>query len=365
MASRPPTSGQSDMAAFVPQIGHLTSRGGLDYDLAMSEEVTHENEHTQHPIEDPQRSFIYDHNRELPTTINLSLLVSTNPLVAGGAMPTSGVDRLTQFQDALTAMRAAQSVDTSAYFDVYTGLRVYHNMGFSSLTFRRTPEEPNVLEVSMTLTEFRFARPPRNEEQAYLMDANDAPRNQANAELVTPVDRPIIEATRSRNSPRMTSPSVQMLSTVKASLSKLNNSHRLSLGIDISRAVETTEEINIMQLDDTPAQQYTRRLGGELHSFEFAYNQLGDRWSFTAGITGADCPRVGGRMVSPGFDLFADLAGDEMLLPLDRPGISTSGLDWYTRLTVPLRDGVPATMLAVGSAAAFTSLFRPRTSVNC
>mgnify|MGYP003584722717 FL=1 len=160
--------------AYVPAIGSLLQ--GMDYDMSVSLSVAHRNEMTRHPIEDPTRSFIYDHNREEPVSMSLSLQVSTDPLFSTGTQLTTGVDRISKFKDKILAMRAAQSVGTSAYFDVYTGIRVYHNMGIESLTFDRDEDEPNVLKVDLELVEFRFARPPRSESKTHEFDASDGPR---------------------------------------------------------------------------------------------------------------------------------------------------------------------------------------------
>jgi hypothetical protein len=248
---------------------------------------------------------------------------------------------------------------------VYTGLRIYRNMGIENLVFRRSPDTPNVLEVDITLVEFRFARPPRAEANAYLIDANDGPRNTANAELVTDADRPIVESTRIRATPRMATPSSQQLAAIRASLNLLGSRGRLALGIDITAAAATTEEIGLVLLDAAPSQQYTLSLAGRDTDIQFGYNQIADRWSFSAGVTGSVCPTIGGRFVQPGVDLLVNLGHDEILVPLDRPGITTSGTGWYDRLTRPLEDGAPVTMLAMGSTRAFASLFVSRTAAPC
>ena len=121
----------------------------------------------------------------------------------------------------------------------------------------------------------------------------------------------------------------------------------------------------IFMLDDVPSQQYTVRLDGEDHDLTFMFNQMADRWSFSAGISFGDCPKIGGRLVEPGLNLYAGVASDTLLIALDRPGISTTGVDWYARLTAPLGDGLPATMLVTGSVGAFNGLFRPRTAIAC
>lgn len=361
--------------AYVPQIGDLLKQG-VNYDMAVSEEVTHSNELTRHPIEDPTRSFIYDHNREQPTEIRISLIVSTDPLIAGESAHAAdkfskqpginhGIDRLTQFQEQILAMRAAQSVGTSAYFDVYTGLRVYRNMGIESLSFKRDPETPNTLTVELSLVEFRFARPPRSEQQTYHMDANDGPRSSTNAILVDEPDRPVVEATRARYAPRMAAPTEQTRSVLRSSIQKLPSAFRASMGITLTSTVDTAEDVNFMLLDDTPSQRYTLNFAGEDHDILFNYNQIADRWSFTAGLSGDACPKIGGWFIEPGFNLYASVTNTQMLAVLDRPGITTNGLDWYARLTMPLSDGIPATMLAVGSVTAFNGLFRARASLTC
>ena len=137
------------------------------------------------------------------------------------------------------------------------------------------------------------------------------------------------------------------------------------MGIDMLSQTATDEDVNFMLLDDTPSQQYTLNFGGEDHDILFNYNQIADRWSFSAGLSGDACPKIGGFFVEPGFNLYASVTASTLLAVLDRPGITTNGLDWYARLTLPLSDGIPATMLAVGSVKAFNGLFRARASLTC
>lgn len=352
--------------AYIPRIGAVLSQG-LHYDMAVAEEVTHENEVTHHPIEDPTRSFINDHNRELPTTINLSLIVGTVPLLsneAGQNIPI-GAERLARFQDQILSMRAAQSVGSSAYFTVYTGIRTYFNMGIESLTFRREPETPNILEVDMSLVEFRFARPPRKEKQTYLMDANDGPRNVANAILVDNVDRPITEAVRDRFTPRLSSLTPHRKAMLRESILRSRWNEEAGIVVTGVRDDVVADNLRLLMLDDTPAQQYTLPEDGYTIDIRFEYNQIGGRWSFSAGITDALCPSVGGRFVEPGFDLLAGVSGDTMIIPFDVPGILAANLDWYSRLITPLDDGGCATMLAVGSAASFAALVGVRSEIYC
>lgn len=358
------------MVAYVPQIGEMLQ--GTTYDMVVSEEITHANDMSEHPIEDPKRSFMFDHNREQPTDMNLSLIVSTDPLVPGvpvernaRARQNAGLDRLLAFQDKLMAMRAAQSTATSAAISVYTGLRVYHNMMIRSLTFRRQPEAPNTLEVDMQLVEFRFAHPPRSEEAAYKMDANDGPRNERNERLVKEPDRSIVEATRERLAPRMVSPTRDQRATIRAALLLTPSSISARLGIDMLVGSVSDDVLQLVLPDGYPSQKFNMRINGVENEFSLMFNQMAGRWSFTGGIAAGDCPSFAGRFVEPGFDLFAGIGASQMLLPLDRPGIATAGIGWYDRLTVPLGDGLPATMLALGSAAAFGTLFRPRTSYAC
>lgn len=350
--------------AYIPQISALM-RQGFNYDMAISEEVTHTNEMTRHPIEDPSRSFIYDHNREEPAEMNLKLIVSTDPLFAGSDVVTTGVERLTQFQDLILSLRAAQSVGITNFFNVYTGLRLYYNMGIQSLTFRREPESPNTLEVDMSLVEFRFARPPRSTEKAYLMDGNDGPRNVSNTEIIDPADRPIVEATRQRYNPRLVSMTDQQKAVVTAGLKRLSTQQQTALGLKTATGALSDDILSVMLIDDAPSQQYLIALASIDYDMLFQYNQLGDRWSFTVGLTGAGCPLSAGRFIEPGVDLYDTLVTDQMLVAIDRPGISQANVDWYSRLHVPLSDGLPSTMLVSGSVNAFNALFYPRTSLAC
>lgn len=351
----------TDTPAYIPRIGSLLQ--GLDYDMAVAERVTHTNDVTRHSIEDPSRSFISDHNREEPTSLNLALIVSTTPLGYEGA--STGATRITKFQDALLAMRAAQSVATSAYFDVYTGLRVYYNMGITDITFTRDPETPNLLNVDMTLVEFRFARPPRSEKDTYLMDANDGPRNSANAELVSSEDRMLTEATRESYAPRYGALPTSSLSSVRAGIRDLSQAKIDELGIDTVNGGSTLDELSAMFVESYPSQRYGINLDGNNFDIQFDYNLMADRWSFSAWAAGDACPRIAGKFIDPGVNLYADISDTQVLLAVDRPGIPVSDLDWHARMSAQLTDGYAATIMVTGSHAALNGIFTPRTVLAC
>lgn len=217
----------TEIPLFIPQFGELLQ--GTNYEMAESERATHTNDFTTHPIEDPERSFLIDHNREAPTELSISLVVSSVPTAAGVR---AGVDRINQLIDDLLAMRARQSVSVDAFVKVYTGLRVYDNMAIRSLEFIRDPETPTTVSVAIELYEFRFARSPRQSSAEYLMKANNGVRDEMAKPLVLAYDRPIVEANSVRRSPRVLSvlPSQQVV--IRAALRKLGVPPIVTLGID-------------------------------------------------------------------------------------------------------------------------------------
>lgn len=364
----------TNIPAYIPRIGTLLQ--GFDYDMAVRESATHANELTRHPIEDPERSFIYDHNREEPAMLDISIVVSTVPLTGGQTIGSEneGVLRMMRLQDKILSERAAQSVSTSGYLDVYTGLRRYLNMAIEQVTFDRDEATPNTMTIELSLVEMRFARPPRTSDKEYLMDANDGPRNVANASLVEAGDRPIVEGVSRRQAPRIATLPESLEGTVATELKK--NPSRLEGILDgvprgrldglldgvvdpatVVPNFDPNDELGVLLLEDTPAQSFTTLLDSVEHEMLFQYNQTADRWSFASSVVGERCPIDAGIFIEAGIDFYADLPGAQHLLMIDRPGISVSGSAWYERIITPLGDGLPATMLVTGSTSAFASLF--------
>jgi hypothetical protein len=351
--------------AYIPQFGTEFFQG-TTYDMAVSEVITHNNEFTRHPIEDPSRSFIYDHNREEPTELRMTIMVSTTPAYAGGGTVVTGEERIRQFQEKLLARRAAQSTTVGAFFDVFTGLRTYKNMGIQSITFSREVDSPNTMKAEIELVEFRFANPPRSEEKAYLMDGNYAPRNVANDEIVDTGDRPTIEALRERFAPRMLAPTNQLRSVVRSGITSLPLGTRNYLGIDITAGKPSTAQISFLLLDDISAQNYILRIGGVEHNHTFQYNPLRNGfWSVGFSLVGADCPRIAGRRLEHGVNLYDGLSTTEMLIPIRRPDLSVAGEDSYRQFVRPLSDGAPAFSLVLGTRAAFSNLFYNPQKIVC
>lgn len=191
---------------------------GRDYDMVVSESVNHSNEFTAHPIEDPTRSFLIDHNREQPVEIGLTMIVSTVPCATGAV---SGIERVRLVQETLLAIRARQSVATDSFIRIYTGVRTYHNMGIRSLGFTREPETPNTMQIDIGLFEFRLAQSPRLDNERGLMQANNGHRDDQNRPLVNKFDRPIVEKTRVRRAPRMSYPLPSQEALIRTALRKL------------------------------------------------------------------------------------------------------------------------------------------------
>lgn len=180
---------------FVPQIAVLLT--GFAYDMALSQQVSQKNQFTQHPIEDTDRSFLMDHNRERPVTMKLEVRVTSNPKTGP-----EGMFRAPLFLEALTRIKALQAVSPTAFIPIFDGSRVYRNMAFETIDMRRNNDVADVFLFSIGLHEFRFARRPRQTRQRSLMDASDGPLDTSGNRIVSQADRPIIESTQVRSTPR-------------------------------------------------------------------------------------------------------------------------------------------------------------------
>ena len=241
--------------AYVPQIDSLLA--GMHYEMALSEELTFDNELAQYPLEDPQQSSLVDHFQEQPLEISLSITVSTemlttsnsrsvnadgtayNPFVSTPsatdgedititAVRQRGTGRLQAMLNWIEKTRKYQSVSTDHFLTVHTGLRIYRNMAIQSCRVTRTPEEPNMLAVELTLIEIRLAIPPyRAVGREWKMQGNHGPRSTQNTVLVEDVDRPIVEGMqfgsriRSRQAALSDTSRADWLSRVKAAFLRL------------------------------------------------------------------------------------------------------------------------------------------------
>lgn len=200
------------VALFIPFIGNLFL--GLDWDMGLAEDASHDNEITEHPIEDPRRSFVMDYNREKPVTLDLSISVSTNPTLAD--LGILGPARLTLLYENLLSLKAQQSVDPSAFLDVFTGVRVHRNMAIQAVKMSRSEEQPNEAKFDISLREIRMARSPSETNRSYLMDANNGPVSNDADLLVSSSDRPIVEATNVRRGTRLGRPSLSQDAIINA-----------------------------------------------------------------------------------------------------------------------------------------------------
>jgi hypothetical protein len=214
----------NEIPAFCPEIAFAlnTETNGLqqgrDYDMVVSESVSHSNEVASHPIEDPTKSFMIDHNRENPIELSLSMIVSTVP---GDKSAKSGIDRIRAVQDALLAIRARQTINTDAFVTVYTGVRKYENMGIQSLNFVREPETPNTMQIEIGFFEYRLAKSPTLANESWLMNANNGYLDPQNKPITLNYDRPIVEATVRRRRPRMSFPLPSQQTIIRTALRKL------------------------------------------------------------------------------------------------------------------------------------------------
>lgn len=123
--------------------------------------------------------------------------------------------------------------------------------------------------------------------------------------------------------------------------------------------------MQLVFLDDYPSQQFTLRIGDVPFDVLFMFNQIADRWSVTFSNEAADCPLIAGRFIEAGRDLAEGLFTDDLFIAIDRPGVSASGLGWYDRLTKSLSDGLPATLLILGSKDEVAELIKPQPSIAC
>jgi hypothetical protein len=214
----------NQIPAFCPEIAFALNNGtgglkqGRDYDMVVSESVSHSNEVATHPIEDPKKSFLIDHNRENPIELSLTMIVSTIP---SDKLEKSGIDRIRAVQDALLAMRALQTVDVKAFVTVYTGIKTYSNMGIRSLDFTREPETPNTMQIEIGFFEYRVAKSPRLDNESWLMNANNGALDPKHQPITLDYDRPIVEATVRRRRPRMSFPLPSQEIIIRTALRKL------------------------------------------------------------------------------------------------------------------------------------------------
>lgn len=123
--------------------------------------------------------------------------------------------------------------------------------------------------------------------------------------------------------------------------------------------------MEILLIDDAPSQEFTYSIDDVRLDMRFAYNQIADRWSVSIWREGSDCPLIAGRFLTVGVDLLTGLGFDSVIVPLDRPGIAVSRLNWYSRVTGALGDNIPATFLLVATAAEIEGMFAADRSLVC
>lgn len=220
------TGYRDEIPLYIPQFADLMI--GLDYDLAEREHASHSNDFTTHPIEDPQQSFLIDHNREAPTELSLTMIVSASSCGDG----VQGVERINSLIDSLLTLRARQATSVDSFTTIYTGLRVYENMAIRTLDFLRDENTPNTMTIDIELIEFRFAMSPRMTSESFRMQANNGQRDTRNQPLVMTADRPTVEATRVRREPRLRVPLPSEETLIRMALRRLG-APRLAL-LDIA-----------------------------------------------------------------------------------------------------------------------------------
>lgn len=184
--------------AYVPAFADLVQ--GVDYEIVTDLAVEYSNSFTEHPIEDPQNSFIFDHNRENPLSLNLSITVFSENCNQG--VDDRGADHIARFYQRLLELKRLQSVDATEAITVVTGIRSFTNMIITNIIERRESNSPSASLFDIELVQFRFARFPRRSEVGALHLASDGPFSFTSDRLVTEADRPIIEQTSLRQSVR-------------------------------------------------------------------------------------------------------------------------------------------------------------------
>lgn len=203
-----------EQTLFIPEFAGLLV--GVDYDMALSDRADHENTHAENPIEDPERSFLMDHNREKPTRLQFKLQVSTQP--ADASRESDGPERLGRLYDELLYVKKRQTVALDAFLTVYTGVRTYSNMAIRTLRWHRTQENGNQGSFDISLVEFRFAMAPTLQDRTYLMYANTGTLNVRAKPVVSPSDALQTQATRVRQRPQIARPQSATTARIEATV---------------------------------------------------------------------------------------------------------------------------------------------------
>lgn len=179
------------MLALLPNIGPYQQ--GAHYGFALDENVTLRGTLTRYAVEDGQLSIINDHFRDEPARVDGTFKVTT-VIMSGANKGELDLTLPSRFYDALTRMRALQSVDPTTLLTLNTGVIVLENMAIKDITIKRTSRDAQGGTFRVTFEEIRIATQPRR--VGISLDAASAVREGGtNLSNVAPEDRPILEGT--------------------------------------------------------------------------------------------------------------------------------------------------------------------------
>ena len=129
----------------------------IAFDATVTEQHKHELAITEHPVEDGAN--VADHARKLPDAIDIQGIISNHPILLNfteDLQPSvPGGDPNNRAQDAYDEFVRLQS--TAALLDVTTELRDYTDMMITAISVRRDKTTRDILDIGLTLREFRKA----------------------------------------------------------------------------------------------------------------------------------------------------------------------------------------------------------------
>ena len=127
------------VVAMVPQLGDLLL--GVDYDLVIGERGVHGSTITNLPVDDPEKSFLNDMNRDEPVRFDLSIVVSTHGI---NEQPQANVDlgRMSALYDKLLQLKRDQVQNPELLLEVQTGVVVFPNMAIANICLLYTSPSP-------------------------------------------------------------------------------------------------------------------------------------------------------------------------------------------------------------------------------
>lgn len=113
--------------------------------------------------------------------------------------------------------------------------------------------------------------------------------------------------------------------------------------------------MDIITLEEAPAQRFPITLGDTTLVVDFSYNQLADRWSYAIWDDQLDCPKVAGFWVEINKNLLYGISTTHKLLVVPAIGASIAR-NQYTRFTKARKSGFPDVYFALGTVAEFEEL---------